>query len=461
MESSRALRILVIAASADAAGACRAVFSRAAGFELAVQANVDSALAHLDFAPWDAVLVDPERPGAETRAIVARLNQASSVPVVVCGGCSASDAARCRRLAIGAARGPAAGSRPLPGANSGPPTSPFAAAGIRAEGAPLPPSPRTGVGPRPGQMPGVGRPGATTGAHPRPHPTTTVGPRPTRTTTVGSRAIPTTTVAPRPVPTTTVGPRPIPTMIVSPLPEAWSSEPWARPPTDRPPEPVGRPLTTRAPRPAVHPPDPRTPSGRLRRGARIDLVVIGSSTGGPGALSQILRLLPPGAPPIVIAQHLLAGFSESLAAQLDLLGPVRVREAYHGAPLTPGVALIAPTGFHTRVTTGRGGLVIALSPGGPDDRHLPGIDVLFHSVAPMGPRCMGLLLTGMGSDGAEGLLAMRQAGAVTLVQDEASSTVFGMAARAIEIGAAAHVGPPTMLATAISRLARASIHGAP
>jgi len=160
-------------------------------------------------------------------------------------------------------------------------------------------------------------------------------------------------------------------------------------------------------------------------------------------------------PPIVIAQHLLDGFSASLALQLDNVGRLVVREGFHGAPLTRGVAYIAPSGVHTRVIRARGSLALALEPGRPGDRHCPAIDVLFRSAAEVaGARSIGLIMTGMGSDGADGLLTLRRAGAVTLAQDEASSAVFGMAARAIERGAASLVASPTELAAVLAEAAQ-------
>jgi len=180
-------------------------------------------------------------------------------------------------------------------------------------------------------------------------------------------------------------------------------------------------------------------------------VVLGGSTGGPAALAHILSLLPGDMPPIVLAQHMLDGFSASFAEQLDRVGAIRVFEAVDGAPLERGVALVAPAGSQTRITAGAG-LSLALEVVSPSaqDIHRPSIDVLFHSAAAaVGARALGVILTGMGRDGAEGLLAMRLAGAMTFAQDEASSAVFGMPARAIEIGAVQHVADLPDLAAAL------------
>jgi two-component system chemotaxis response regulator CheB len=179
------------------------------------------------------------------------------------------------------------------------------------------------------------------------------------------------------------------------------------------------------------------------RAHRPDLIAIGSSTGGVEALQTLLAGFPADCPPTVIVQHVNPRFAPAIAKTLDLASPATVVLAEPDMPLKPGHAYLAP-GDDRHLTVGGtpGKYYARLRPGNPVAGHLPSVDMLFGSVAQVvGPRAVGALLTGMGSDGARGLLAMAQAGAHTIAQDEATCTVFGMPRAAISLGAAAIVAP--------------------
>jgi two-component system chemotaxis response regulator CheB len=172
------------------------------------------------------------------------------------------------------------------------------------------------------------------------------------------------------------------------------------------------------------------------------LIVIGASTGGTEAIRELLQPLPPDSPGILIAQHMPAGFTKSFAQRLDNLCRLTVSEAVHGERIVPGHAYIAPGGFHLSLAQSGANYVARVDQALPVNRHRPSIDVLFDSAAKhAGKNAIGIILTGMGRDGAEGLLRMRQAGAHTLAQDEASCVVFGMPRESIAIGAASEVVP--------------------
>ena len=172
------------------------------------------------------------------------------------------------------------------------------------------------------------------------------------------------------------------------------------------------------------------------------LVVMGASTGGPRAVESVLSRLPANVPPILVVQHMPAGFTRAFAARLDASCAMRVVEASDGEVLRPGVASIAPGNCHLLVERLGSQVRIALRGGPPVLYQRPSVDILFHSAARVhGAGTVGVLLTGMGADGAEGLFALRKAGAVTIAQDEQSCVVFGMPRAAIAIGAATHVVP--------------------
>ncbi|WP_417727039.1 chemotaxis-specific protein-glutamate methyltransferase CheB [Roseovarius sp.] len=173
--------------------------------------------------------------------------------------------------------------------------------------------------------------------------------------------------------------------------------------------------------------------------ARDWVIAIGASTGGVQALGTVLHALPADCPPVVIVQHMPAGFTGAFARRLNMTCAIEVREAQQGDRLSPGVALIAPGGErHMKLrATSRGGLEVDLVAGDPVCFSIPSVDVLLNSAAQVAaPRLSAVVLTGMGSDGANGLLAARLSGAKTFAQDEASSLVYGMPARAWEKGGA-------------------------
>jgi two-component system, chemotaxis family, protein-glutamate methylesterase/glutaminase len=166
------------------------------------------------------------------------------------------------------------------------------------------------------------------------------------------------------------------------------------------------------------------------------LVALGSSMGGVEALFAVLSKFPENCPPTVIAQHMPGLFTKSFAARLDRVCKPSVQEAYDGATVSPGKVFIAPGGSEHLEIVKSGGYVCRLKEGPQVSGHRPSIDVLFSSVAgAIGAKSFGAILTGMGRDGAEGLLAMRKAGAETIGQDEASSLIYGMPRVAFELGA--------------------------
>ncbi|MCH4562986.1 chemotaxis response regulator protein-glutamate methylesterase [Halomonas sp. EGI 63088] len=170
------------------------------------------------------------------------------------------------------------------------------------------------------------------------------------------------------------------------------------------------------------------------------LVIIGASTGGTEAIRRVLEPLPANSPAILITQHMPGGFTRSFAERLDRLCQVSVKEAEDGERVLPGHAYIAPGDAHLKLARSGANYVARLDDGPPVNRHRPSVDVLFHSAATQaGRNAIGVLLTGMGKDGAAGLVEMRQAGAPTLAQDEASCVVFGMPREAIALGGAGEV----------------------
>jgi two-component system chemotaxis response regulator CheB len=184
-------------------------------------------------------------------------------------------------------------------------------------------------------------------------------------------------------------------------------------------------------------------------------VVLGSSTGGTQALELVLTELPADGPGIAIVQHMPERFTEMYAARLDGLCAMNIREAKNGDRIERGVALIAPGGKHLKVRKQGGQYYAEVFSGPPVNRHCPAVDVLFKSMAECaGPDALGIIMTGMGDDGARGLLAMRQAGARTIAQDEASCVVFGMPKEAIRMGATDTVMPLERLAGEILRFDR-------
>ncbi|MBP0591210.1 chemotaxis response regulator protein-glutamate methylesterase [Paraburkholderia sp. LEh10] len=172
------------------------------------------------------------------------------------------------------------------------------------------------------------------------------------------------------------------------------------------------------------------------------LIIVGASTGGTEAIREVLVPLPPDAPAVLIAQHMPPGFTKSFAQRLNGLCRITVKEAEHGERVLPGHAYIAPGHAHLLLARSGANYIAHLSDDPPVNRHRPSVDVLFRSAAQhAGKNAVGVILTGMGRDGAAGLLDMRKAGAYTLAQDEASCIVFGMPREAIAIGAADEIAP--------------------
>lgn len=179
------------------------------------------------------------------------------------------------------------------------------------------------------------------------------------------------------------------------------------------------------------------------------LIAIGSSTGGVEALEQVLRGLPADCPPVVVSQHMPPGFTSNMANRFDDICAVRVREATDGAVLEAGLVLIAPGNRHLRV--GRG-MRIILGDDAKVNGHRPSVCVMFRSIAKLGVvGVRAALLTGMGRDGAAGMLELRRSGAFTVAQDEATSVVYGMPKVAAEIGAADQVMPLQAISSALMR----------
>src|ERR1700730_11510977 len=172
------------------------------------------------------------------------------------------------------------------------------------------------------------------------------------------------------------------------------------------------------------------------------LIIVGASTGGTEAIREVLVPLPPDAPAVLIAQHMPPGFTKSFAARLNGLCRITVKEAEHGERVLPGHAYIAPGHAHLRVGRSGANSMAQLSDDAPVNRHRPSVDVLFRSAAQhAGKNALGVILTGMGRDGAQGMLEMQQAGAYTFAQDEASCVVFGMPREAIATGGVSEIAP--------------------
>ncbi|MDD2358416.1 MAG: chemotaxis response regulator protein-glutamate methylesterase [Thiovulaceae bacterium] len=183
------------------------------------------------------------------------------------------------------------------------------------------------------------------------------------------------------------------------------------------------------------------------------ILAIGASTGGTEAIKDVLLGLPRNAPGTVIVQHMPANFTAAFAQRLDSLCAMEVREAKNGDSITPGVVLVAPGDYHMVVRRSGARYYIEIGSGDKVSGHRPSVDVLFHSVAKIaGANAIGVILTGMGGDGAKGLLAMKNAGAKTLGQDEKSCVVYGMPKIAYEIGAVQKQVPLNKIATSIVSL---------
>jgi len=182
------------------------------------------------------------------------------------------------------------------------------------------------------------------------------------------------------------------------------------------------------------------------------LIIVGASTGGTEAIKEFLTRLPPDCPGILIAQHMPEAFTLSFAQRLDSLCKISVKEAQHGDRILPGHAYIAPGHSHLLLKRSGANYVCELNQGPPVNRHRPSVDVLFRSAANCaGPNAIGVILTGMGKDGAAGMLEMKRAGAYNFAQDEASCVVFGMPKEAIAAGGVDEVIPLQEVAPKVMR----------
>ncbi len=186
-------------------------------------------------------------------------------------------------------------------------------------------------------------------------------------------------------------------------------------------------------------PDPTNPNSPIYK-TTDKVIAIGASTGGTEALRFFLRSIPANCPGILITQHMPAGFTKSFADQVNTICEVTVKEATDGERVMRGHAYIAPGGRHMELYRSGAKYFIKVRDGELVNRHKPSVDVLFNSVAKhAGQNAVGIIMTGMGRDGADGLLNMQTAGAKTIAQDEKSSVVFGMPKEAIKLGAADQV----------------------
>ncbi len=194
-------------------------------------------------------------------------------------------------------------------------------------------------------------------------------------------------------------------------------------------------------------------SGRAMVQTTDKVVVIGASTGGTEALRCVLQEMPPDSPGIVVVQHMPEKFTRAFAGSLNQTCRITVKEAEDQDSVTPGLALIAPGNYHTLLKRSGARYYVEVREGPLVSRHRPSVDVLFRSASRYaGRNAVGVILTGMGDDGARGMLEMKEAGAITVAQDEASCVVFGMPAEAIRLGGVDHVVSLGDIACKIVRL---------
>jgi two-component system chemotaxis response regulator CheB len=183
------------------------------------------------------------------------------------------------------------------------------------------------------------------------------------------------------------------------------------------------------------------------------IIAIGASTGGTEALKRVVAKMPPGGPGILIVQHMPANFTATFAERLDGLSQIRVREAKNNDPVVPGTALIAPGNFHMLLRRSGAKYYVEVKDGPMVHHQRPAVDVLFRSTAKYaGANAVGVIMTGMGADGAAGLLEMKKAGARTIAQDEHTCIVFGMPKEAIKAGAVDKIVPLDRIAEEILRM---------
>ena len=206
---------------------------------------------------------------------------------------------------------------------------------------------------------------------------------------------------------------------------------------------------------------PSAPVVNIGRLSTEKIIFIGASTGGTEATKEVLMNLPADAPAVVITQHMPAGFTRSYAARLDGLCRIRVKEAVDNERVLPGHAYIAPGGMHLSVERSGANYVARVRDGDPVNRHKPSVEVLFESAARVvGQNALGVMLTGMGADGARAMKTMKDAGSYNFCQDEASCVVFGMPREAIAHGAADEVLPLQRIAPALLERLRTTVGAA-
>lgn len=193
---------------------------------------------------------------------------------------------------------------------------------------------------------------------------------------------------------------------------------------------------------------------RARAPASGTVIGIGASTGGVEALRSMLTELPAEMPPILVAQHMLPGFTETFARRLDAICELQVKQAEDGEEACEGCVYVAPGGRHLKLERRLARYVLRVTEDAPVNRHRPSVDTLFRSLQQAaGAQAIGVMLTGMGGDGAEAMLALRDGGAHTIAQDEATSVVFGMPRQAIALGAACEVVALPQMARRLRELA--------
>jgi two-component system, chemotaxis family, protein-glutamate methylesterase/glutaminase len=205
---------------------------------------------------------------------------------------------------------------------------------------------------------------------------------------------------------------------------------------------------------------PLATAAPLSRLSTEKIIFIGASTGGTEATKEVLLGLPPDAPAVMVTQHMPPGFTKSYATRLDGLCRIRVSEASDGERVLPGHAYIAPGGLHLSVERSGANYIARVRDGEPVNRHKPSVEVLFLSAARVvGPNALGVMLTGMGADGARAMKVLRDAGSWNVVQDEASCVVFGMPKEAIAAGAAHEVLPLTAIAARLLERLHSTVGG--
>ncbi len=208
----------------------------------------------------------------------------------------------------------------------------------------------------------------------------------------------------------------------------------------------------------AHLPRQAAPVAALGRLSTEKIIFIGASTGGTEATKEVLMNLPADSPAVVITQHMPPGFTKSYAARLDSLCRIRVKEAVDGDRILPGHAYIAPGGYHLSVERSGANYIARVRDGEPVNRHKPSVEVLFDSAARVvGQNALGVMLTGMGADGARAMKTMRDAGSWNVCQDEASCVVFGMPREAIAHGAAHEVLPLQRIAPMLVERLRSTV----